>query len=85
MWLNYEEIKAPDWVQHDVRVEHETVLLDANCTARKPIRVQLKKGWNVVLMKLPYIQTDKVRLNKWMFTFSLTDVDGKNALEGVRY
>lgn len=85
VWLNYEEIKAPDWVQHDVRVEHETVLLDANCTARKPIRVQLKKGWNVVLMKLPYIQTDKVRLNKWMFTFSLTDVDGKNALEGVRY
>lgn len=85
IWLNNEEIPAPDWVQHDVRLEHETPLLDANCSGRKPIRIHLRKGWNLVFMQLPYVKTHKIRLNKWMFTFAVTDIEGKNALEGVRY
>jgi hypothetical protein len=38
-----------------------------------------------VFIKLPYIGASGVRLNKWMFTFVLTDLDGKNAVEGLVY
>ena len=52
---------------------------------RKPIKVQLKQGWNKVFMKLPYVPAPGVRLNKWMFTFVLTDTEGRNALDGLVY
>ena len=47
--------------------------------------VHLNKGWNKVFIKLPYVKTPGVRLNKWMFTFVLTDKTGRNALDGIVY
>jgi hypothetical protein len=38
-----------------------------------------------VFIKLPYVPAQGVRLNKWMFTFVLTDLEGLNALDGLIY
>lgn len=56
-----------------------------NFTARKPIAVTLKEGWNKVFIKLPYVGANGVRLNKWMFTCVFTDTEGTNAVEGLIY
>lgn len=62
-----------------------TLLLNENFPARKPIAVGLHKGWNKVFLKLPYVNTPRVRLNKWLFTFVLTDLEGKHAIDGLIY
>ncbi len=58
-----------------------------NFTARPPLPVDLKKGWNKVLLKLPVgkFNTPEVRLQKWMFTFVFVTPDGKDAMPGLTY
>ncbi len=87
IWLNDEEILPPTWTNSGKNITNEIELGNENFTARKPIEVKLKEGWNKVFLKLPYISINQgtVRLNKWMFTFVLTDTDGKNAVEGLIY
>lgn len=85
IWLNGEEIPAPDYLNTGVNISNKEVTLkNENFPARKPIAVQLKKGWNLVFLKLPYINA-ATRLDKWMFTFVLTDLDGFAAVEGLIY
>jgi hypothetical protein len=31
-------------------------------------------------MKLPYVPVDGIQLNKWMFTFVFTDLEGRRSL-----
>ena len=85
IWLNDAEILPPTWDNTGVGINNEVDLKNENFTARKPIEVTLKEGWNKVFIKLPYVGASGVRLNKWMFTFVLTDLDGKNAVEGLVY
>jgi len=85
IWVNGEELLPPVWSESGEKVDHETDLGNENLTARGPVRIRLKKGWNEVFLKLPYVAVDGVRLNKWMFTFVLTDPEGRDALEGVTY
>ena len=86
LWLNDVEILPADWDNAGLeRMDNETPLRNENMSARKPIKVQLKQGWNKVFMKLPYVPAPGVRLNKWMFTFVLTDTEGRNALDGLVY
>ena len=85
IWLNDTEILPPTWDNTGVGINNEVDLKNENFTARKPIQVTLKEGWNKVFIKLPYVGASGVRLNKWMFTFVLTDLDGKNAVEGLVY
>ncbi|MBQ5616498.1 MAG: family 20 glycosylhydrolase, partial [Bacteroidaceae bacterium] len=85
IWLNDSEILPPTWDNTGVGINNEVDLKNENFTARKPIQVTLKEGWNKVFIKLPYVGASGVRLNKWMFTFVLTDLDGKNAVEGLVY
>ncbi len=85
IWLNDTEILPPTWDNTSVSINNEVDLKNENFTARKPIQVTLKEGWNKVFIKLPYVGASGVRLNKWMFTFVLTDLDGKNAVEGLVY
>jgi len=85
IWLNDKEITGPTWTNAGKSINSEVPLKNENFTARKPVKVQLKQGWNKVFLKLPYVSASNVRLNKWMFTFVLTDVDGKDALEGLVY
>ena len=63
---------------------NEDLLENENFSARPATQVTLKKGWNKVLLKLPF-NPNGTRLKKWMFTFVLTDKSGRNALEGFVY
>lgn len=87
IWLNDREIPAPQWANSGRKITNETMLVDENQSARKPVPVKLRKGWNKVLVKLPYITLDRgtVRLNKWYFQFVLTDPEGREALDGIIY
>ena len=85
IWLNDTEILPPTWGNTGVSINNEVDLKNENFTARKPLQVTLKEGWNNVFIKLPYVGASGVRLNKWMFTFVLTDLNGKNAVEGLVY
>ena len=85
IWLNDNEILPPTWDNTGVGINNEVDLKNENFTARKPLQVTLNEGWNKVFIKLPYVGASGVRLNKWMFTFVLTDLEGKNAVEGLIY
>ena len=85
LWLNDEEILPDNWNNSGKTISNEVDLMNENFTARKPLQVTLHEGWNKVLIKLPYVAANGVRLNKWMWTFVLTDTDGRNAAEGLVY
>ena len=86
IWLNGTRIAPPTWENSGVGINNnEQLLKNENFTARKPVQVTLKAGWNKVFIKLPYVSASNVRLNKWMFTVVLTDLEGKNAIEGLIY
>lgn len=85
LFINDKEVLPPVWGNSGKGINSEVDLLNENFTARAPQQVELKEGWNKVFFKLPYIGADGVRLNKWMFTFVLTDLEGRNALEDVIY
>ena len=85
IWLNDEELIAPNWTNAGKSINSEVDLGNENFSARKPLQVTLRKGWNKVLIKLPYVAAQGVRLNKWLWTFVLTDPEGKDALEGLIY
>ncbi len=86
MWLNDEEL-LPDEEGTDSGnvVTNEVDLGNENLTARPPKKIKLLKGWNKVLIKLPYVDVEGVRLNKWLFTFVVTDTECRDALSGLIY
>ena len=84
IWVNGTEIAPPTWTNAGRSINSEVDLQNENFTAREPISINLNAGWNKVFLKLPYVNSG-IRLNKWMFTFVLTDVEGNNALEGITY
>ncbi len=85
IFVNDTEVAAPVWKNPGAGSGAETDLTNENFTAREPIQIELKEGWNKVFIKLPYVSASNIRLNKWMFTFVLTDLEGNNALEGITY
>ncbi len=85
IWINGERIAPPTWTNAGKSINNEVDLGNENFTAREPIAVTLKQGWNKVFIKLPYVGASGVRLNKWMFTCVFTDTEGKNAVEGLIY
>lgn len=85
IWLNGQRIAPPTWENNGGGGgNYETLLKNENFPARKPIAVKLNKGWNKVFIKLPYVGSG-CRLNKWLFTFVLTDLEGINAIDGLVY
>lgn len=86
IWINGQRIDPPVWENTGISItDNEQLLKNENFTARPPVQLRLNAGWNKVFIKLPYVTADGVRLNKWMFTFVLTDVEGKNAIEDLIY
>ena len=85
VWLNDVEILPPTWDNDGCSIGLETPLKNENATVRPPVPIVLKQGWNKVFVKLPFVQVPQVRLNKWMFTFVITDTEGHEALEGLTY
>ena len=75
IWINGEELPAPQWTATHTERSNEIPLGNENLAAREPIPVKLHKGWNTVLLKLPVgeFRTPEVRLVKWMFTFSFLE------------
>ncbi len=88
IWLNGEEIPAPVWEQPDADIiqdQDTTGLTNENFTARPPVSIHLKQGWNRVFMKLPYADNGGTGRDKWQFTFVVTDVSGTDAIDGLIY
>lgn len=85
LWLNDEEILPPVWGNSGKSINSEVDLLNENFPAREPLHISLKQGWNKLLIKLPYVSADGVRLNKWMWTFALVDSSTGEAPDDIRY
>lgn len=85
IWINGTEIEPPTWDNSGKTIDNEVELQNENFSAREPIEVKLNAGWNKVLLKLPYVSADGIRLNKWMFTFVLTDLETGEAADGLIY
>ncbi|MBR5622850.1 MAG: family 20 glycosylhydrolase [Opitutales bacterium] len=84
-WLNDKEILPPRWENSHTSRNQETELKNENFEVRPPIPVQLKQGWNKVLIKLPVagFSSGQARLYKWMFTFALVSPKGDAPVEGL--
>ncbi|PCH77952.1 MAG: hypothetical protein COB98_01995 [Flavobacteriaceae bacterium] len=66
VWVNNISISAPVWKQPNITVNSaEIPFVDEDYFYRTPTKINLKKGWNTVLLKIPH----KKGLFKWMFTF----------------
>ena len=88
IWLNDVEIPAPKWEQTDVTIHQDSPteeLKNENLTARDPVALHLNKGWNKVFMKLPHVNNGGTGRDKWQFTFVITDLEGRNAVDGLIY
>lgn len=88
IWLNGNEIPAPQWEQTDVTItqDHATQgLTNENFTARESVSLTLKQGWNKVFLKLPHANKGGTSRDKWQFTFVITDTEGRNAVDGLIY
>lgn len=65
IWVNDLEIAPPVWKQPNLGEEnHEIPFVDEDYFYRSPTKIQLKKGWNTVLLKTPQSSD----FWKWMFT-----------------
>lgn len=86
VWLNGREIPAPVWTGVHTERSYEIPLGNENASSRRPIPVELRAGWNRLLLKLPVgeFSTPETRLVKWMFTASFVSLDGREALP-LRY
>ncbi|SIS96099.1 family 20 glycosylhydrolase [Belliella pelovolcani] len=80
-WINGEPILAPIWENSHTDKTNEIPLQNENWQSRPAQRLTLKKGWNMILLKLPVgqFQTKELRLVKWMWNFVILDKDGQEA------
>jgi len=85
IWLNDVELPPPVWVNAGRAVTLEDDMGNENLCARVPYIIQLRSGWNKVVLELPHRHPSGIRKPKWMFTFVITDTEGRNALDGLRY
>ncbi len=85
IWVNDVRVTPPTWGNSGKSINNEVDLLNENFSARTPVQVTLNQGWNKVFLKLPYVGANGVRLNKWLFTCVFTDIEGKNAVDGLVY
>ena len=87
IWINDEAVMPPVWTNTHQTKTNEIALGNENFEVREPLTVQLKKGWNKVLLKLPVgeFTTHEVRLVKWMFTAVFVTPDGQNSVNNLVY
>ncbi len=65
IWVNDKEIAPPHWQQPNLKEKtSEIPFIDEDYFYRVPSKIQLKKGWNKVLLKIPHGKKSW----KWMFT-----------------
>ena len=65
IWVNDLEIAPPVWKQPNLKTKTDEIpFIDEDYFFREPTKIQLKKGWNTVLLKIPQDNNSW----KWMFT-----------------
>jgi hypothetical protein len=72
VWVNGKVISPPVWKRPGQKGDAEIPLIDEGYEYRTPAKVQLQKGFNTVLLKLPvgsFKGKDWQNPVKWMFTF----------------
>lgn len=72
VWVNGKQIAPPNWTRGGQKGNSETPLIDEGYSYREPTMIQLKKGWNDVLIKSPiggFKGKDWQNPEKWMFSF----------------
>ena len=72
IWMNGNEITAPDWKHPGQKGNSEIPLIDEGYEYREPTKILLHKGWNSVLVKAPirsFEEKDWQNPVKWEFTF----------------
>ncbi len=86
VWLNGREIAPPAWSGTHTERSNEVPLGNENASSRPPIPVELRVGWNKLMLKLPVgkFSAPETRLVKWMFAASFVSLDGREALP-LRY
>ena len=73
IWVNNKEIEPPVWKQPGLaKNTHEIPFIDEDYFYREPTKIDLKKGWNKVLLKIPHGGTSW----KWMSTYVPINIDG---------
>ncbi|WP_346856317.1 family 20 glycosylhydrolase [uncultured Draconibacterium sp.] len=78
VWVNNQIIEAPNWQQPNLKTQTEEIpFVDENYFFRQAQSIELKKGWNAVLLKIP------IKNNTWkrMFTFVPVMKEGENFSE----
>jgi len=71
IWLNGNIIPPPKWKNAGAKGNSEVPLIDEGYSYRTPTKVNFKKGWNTILVKLPvktFKGKDWQNPVKWMFT-----------------
>lgn len=72
VWVNEKLISPPVWKRPGQKGDAEIPLIDEGYEYRTPAKIQLQKGFNTVLLKLPvgsFKGKDWQNPVKWMFTF----------------
>ena len=87
LWVNGEAIAPPRWQNAVGQRNIDLPLANENAASRPPLQIQLQKGWNQILIKLPIgrFTLPEIRLNKWMFAAAITTPDGGKALPNLQY
>lgn len=87
LWVNGEAITPPRWQNAVGQRNIDLPLANENAASRPPLQIQLQKGWNQILIKLPIgrFTLPEIRLNKWMFAAAITTPDGSKALPNLQY
>ncbi|MBS1491760.1 MAG: family 20 glycosylhydrolase [Bacteroidetes bacterium] len=72
LWVNRKLILPPSWKRAGQKGNSEIPLIDEGYEYRSPSKIQLNKGWNTVVVKLPIAKFKGINWQnpvKWMFTF----------------
>jgi hypothetical protein len=87
IWIDGKEVMPPQWTDTTTVKNQESPLGNENFTTRPPIKINLHRGWNKVLLKLPIGQFSipQVRLQKWMFTAVFVTINLDDMAEDLIY
>lgn len=88
IWLNGQEIAAPQWQQPGAAIKQDQTnsgLTNENFTNRPATPIHLKEGWNKVFLKLPHVNSGGTARDKWQFTFVIVDDSELRVLPGLIY
>ncbi|MFD2790019.1 hypothetical protein KCTC52924_03489 [Arenibacter antarcticus] len=77
-WVNKKEVLPPVWKQPSFAVNTDEIpFVDEDYFYREPALINLNKGWNTILLKIPHGGNSW----KWMYTFIPVTLDGSNVRE----